>query len=998
MAALNSPLDYHESLAKIAKGITQLVTEPRGNAPPFPQQYWMELYTLVFKICSNTDDPRPRDLYADVSALLVRHCQGFRQMLERLRPQDLLTAYLRTFDRFFTGMQNVAAIMNYLNRWWIQSQSALPDFDAFATGVYPVELLPYVIWYDELYTPLREGIFGAMMECVARTRQEATFVRGRPLLAAHEATFTQLRSVVDSYLKIDENLRELPKPADGVKPRIHSLYTAFEEGFLTDSVAHYTRRGRELAGTEHTTAVCVEFNLAVERLLQQEARSTEKWVPAACLAKTTECCLIALVYEHRQLLHLAIPTLLRADKQDDLRRLYRLIKPVQGMPPLLDALQRHVEQSGVDLLRRLDVASAKGRGREGGSAAVKDSRGYAQGLWRLHSRSQGIVSYCCEGDAQCAAAVGGALRTVVNSAPRSAEALARFVNAAISPDRKSSSSSSKRQEAEVAEGDTSTAGEDTIDDGSGSRIGSTFSAQSSQASDSVKSALAQLKMAGDLIKYIDDKDVFMHFTSRLMAKRLIQGTSASLELEEALLRILRPTCGHDFASRLQRMCTDCKLVTDLSARFAEWREVHYRPVATTRTKDKATYANPMVLAASDAQSDDEAEIVEFDDDMVVPLGEDSASAGGIGMDEDEGEGVEVETAVVLPPVDETVGFELLCLTAGSWPVGAQAPPLAPPLAAPAAAGLQSIGSPRTPASAAAAAAAAADQLVDDAAALSSGFMLPTPLERWRCAFEKFYTDSYSGRKLTWLNHLSKVELSFPCGTAENPLRTVDLIGTPQQAAVLVLFNDTGAPENAPPSPMVLGMVCRRLGLTRAEGSALVASLVVSKVLHPPGERRGGGAQGRGKTERGPGDYDTESLLALRAGFGVKSKTKTRSRIKLTTVESAQQQLRKVASLAPKDSSGSGTASRGKRSSVGSSVWPSSGGGSAGKSDPFGQDVGGGDADESLFEGGGSPTMGGALRGRPGSAGPDAGVGSSLQEERKQVLQAAIVRVLKTKKT
>jgi hypothetical protein len=196
MAALNAPVDYHEALAKIVAGITQLVTEPRGSSPPFPQQYWMELYTLVFKICSNTEDPRPRDLYTDVSALLVRHCQGFRQMLERLRPQDLLAAYLRTFDRFFTGMQNVAAIMNYLNRWWIKSQSALPDFDAFATGVYPVELLPYVIWYDELYTPLRDSIFAAMMECVARTRQEATFVRGRPLLAAHEATFVQLHSVV----------------------------------------------------------------------------------------------------------------------------------------------------------------------------------------------------------------------------------------------------------------------------------------------------------------------------------------------------------------------------------------------------------------------------------------------------------------------------------------------------------------------------------------------------------------------------------------------------------------------------------------------------------------------------------------------------------------------------------------------------------------------------------------------------------------------------------
>lgn len=678
----------------------------------------MELYTLVFKICSNTDDPRPRELYTDVSALLVRHCQGFRQMLERKLLQDLLPAYLRIFERFFTGMENVAAILNYLNRWWIKSQCALPDFDAHATGVYSVDLLPYVIWYEELYIPLQEGIFAAMMDCVAQTRQEATFVRGRPLLAGHEGTFSQLRAVVDSYIKLDENLRKLPKPAEhgtdgggrpGRRPRIHNPYAAFEESFLKASVEHYTLKGQELAQNGDTA--CAEFMLAVERLLQQEARSVEKWVPAPCLAKCTECCLIALVYAHRELLHSAIPGLLKADRQEDLRRLYRLLKPVHGLPPLLEALRRHVEETGAEFLQQLDVSSTKSRGKgKQGSAAVKDSRGYAQGLWRLHSRSQGVVSFCCEGEVQCAAAVGGALRTVVNSTPRSAEALARFVNSAIASDRKSSSSK-RSQDAQAGAAASEDAGQDV----------SLYSRRAGRA-EHAKKSLVQLKMAGDLIKYIDDKDIFMHFTSRLMAKRLIQGGSdsaSSLELEDALIRILRPTCGHDFASRLQRMCTDCKLVPDLAARFNEWREKYYAVQATTRTAKKSTYANPMVMTEENVE-----------DDMDEGVGGDVGEASSSGMGDNVGEG---ELAVAkLPPVDETVSFQLLCLTAGSWPVGAQTQ-------APAAAGGGSSD---------VAAATTAGQLVDDAAALA-GFALPTPLERWRASFETFYTESFSGRKLTW---------------------------------------------------------------------------------------------------------------------------------------------------------------------------------------------------------------------------------------------------------
>jgi cullin 1 len=717
MAQLNSPVDYHEALAKIASGITQLITEPRGSSKPFPQQYWMEMYTLVFKICSNTEDPRPRELYTDVSALLERHCQGFRQMLERLQLQDLLPAYLRIFERFFTGMENVAGILNYLNRWWIKSQCALPNFDAHAAGVFSVELLPYVIWYDELYTPLREGIFAAMMDCVSQTRQEATFVRGRPLLAAHDGTFSQLRSAVDSYVKLEENLRKLPKPAGhgtddggrpGGRPRIHNPYAAFEDSFIRASVEHYTRKGQELA--QNGDAVCTEFMLSVERLLQQEARSVEKWVPAPCLAKCTECCLIALVYPHRELLHGAIPELLKADRQEDLRRLYRLLKPVHGLPPLLQALQQHVEDTGVEFLRQLDVSSTKSIGKGSkGNTAVKDSRSYAQGLWRLHSRSQGVVSFCCEGDVQCAAAVGGALRTVVNSAPRSAEALARFVNSAIASDRKFAIRSQDPQ--------TGGAASEDADQGS-------FHNRHDSGAESGKKALVQLKMAGDLIKYIDDKDIFMHFTSRLMAKRLIQGGSdspSSLELEEALIRILRPTCGHDFASRLQRMCTDCKLVPDLAARFDEWREKYYAVQATTRTAKKSTYVNPMVL-------NDEY----IEDDMDGDVDGNDADTPSSGVGDDVG-GAELASEK-LPPVDETVSFQLLCLTAGSWPVG----PQTPATAAAAGGGRSAVAAPT-----------AANQLLDDTAVLAAGFALPAPLERWRGAFETFYTESFSGRKVTW---------------------------------------------------------------------------------------------------------------------------------------------------------------------------------------------------------------------------------------------------------
>lgn len=204
------------------------------------------------------------------------------------------------------------------------------------------------------------------------------------------------------------------------------------------------------------------------------------------------------------------------------------------------------------------------------------------------------------------------------------------------------------------------------------------------------------------------------------------------------------------------------------------------------------------------------------------------------------------------------------------------------------------------------------------------------------------------------------------------MRVIELVGTPQQAAVLLLFNETGAEEGAAPRPLAFGTVCRRLGLTRAEGSSVVLSLVASKILHPP-EQLGSS----------PGEYDVGSSLTLRNGLGVRLGSKARSKIQLTSVEAALQQLQRSVST---------SRSGGDSGTVGRDVLRASRqpgkqtGGTSGMEDDAA------DADESLFDGG-SPSVGGRqrVRGSPGD------VGSSLREERKQVLQAAIVRVLKTQK-
>jgi hypothetical protein len=70
-----------------------------------------------------------------------------------------------------------------------------------------------------------------------------------------------------------------------------------------------------------------------------------------------------------------------------------------------------------------------------------------------------------------------------------------------------------------------------------------------------------------LFKYVDDKDVFQKFYSRMLAKRLIYGTSASDEAEASMITHLKNVCGYEYTGKLQRMFTDMAVNEDLNSSF-----------------------------------------------------------------------------------------------------------------------------------------------------------------------------------------------------------------------------------------------------------------------------------------------------------------------------------------------------------------------------------------------------------------------------------------------
>ncbi|KAK4015200.1 hypothetical protein OUZ56_030187 [Daphnia magna] len=70
-----------------------------------------------------------------------------------------------------------------------------------------------------------------------------------------------------------------------------------------------------------------------------------------------------------------------------------------------------------------------------------------------------------------------------------------------------------------------------------------------------------------VFKYIEDKDVFQRFCSKMLAKRLVQHMSASDDAEASMISKLKQACGFEYTSKLQRMFQDIGVSKDLNEQF-----------------------------------------------------------------------------------------------------------------------------------------------------------------------------------------------------------------------------------------------------------------------------------------------------------------------------------------------------------------------------------------------------------------------------------------------
>ncbi|KAK5074825.1 ubiquitin ligase (cullin) of SCF [Lithohypha guttulata] len=340
----------------------------------------------------------------------------------------------------------------------------------------------------------------------------------------------QVKAIVDSFvsLGLDEN--------DPTKSTLDVYRRYFEAPFLTATKDYYQRESK-LFVAENSV---VEYMKKAEARLDEEKERVGLYLHPDIMKKLMDACNEALITDHSLLLRDEFQVLLDNERVDDLTRMYKLLSRIKdGLDPLRNRFEAHVRKAG---LASVDKVASSGDNFE--------PKVYIDALLDIHSKYQQLVTVAFTGESEFVRSLDNACKEFVNrnevcksNSSRSPELLAKYTDQLLKKGAKA-------------------ADESELED-----------------------LLLQIMV---VFKYIEDKDVFQKFYSRMLAKRLVNVSSVSDDAETSMISKLKEACGFEYTNKLQRMFQDIQVSKDLNSAYKDWYDKVMEDSSKKRTID-STY-------------------------------------------------------------------------------------------------------------------------------------------------------------------------------------------------------------------------------------------------------------------------------------------------------------------------------------------------------------------------------------------------------------------------
>ncbi|CAF0943305.1 unnamed protein product [Rotaria sordida] len=289
---------------------------------------------------------------------------------------------------------------------------------------------------------------------------------------------------------------------------------SFESHFLQTTGEYYREEGNH-----HLAKLnCIQYMKKILLFIDDEEFRSRKFLNPTSYIKVNNECLQRLVCDHYDTLKNECNELILQQDFDALQNMYKLLKPTHiGTNYMVEQLQANITYIGNEKIQSL----------KGENLPTL----FVETLLELHTKYLNIIRETFANDPDFISSLDKACTIIVNMkngnclSAKAPELLAHYCDNLL---RKSSKTLTENEiEEKLLHGIT-------------------------------------------IFNYLEDKDYFQRFYQKMLARRLINQQSTSMDAEEFIVTKLKEICGYEFTAKLARMFQDMKVSNDLYIKFLDY--------------------------------------------------------------------------------------------------------------------------------------------------------------------------------------------------------------------------------------------------------------------------------------------------------------------------------------------------------------------------------------------------------------------------------------------
>ncbi|XP_050531623.1 cullin-5 [Daktulosphaira vitifoliae] len=478
---------------------------------PVTQNEWQDLFYAVHLVCL-WDEQGPIKMRQALKTDIMEFIKKAQQrVMAHQEDQALLKAYILEWRKFFTQC-------NYLPTPFRQLENALtgkpstgskkPNTDKDSV----VRKLMLDSWNQSIFNDIKQRLQDSAMKLVYLERNG-------------EAFDSQLViGVRESYVNLCSN------PDD--KLYIYREY--FERAYIETTESFYKAKAPEYL---EINGVQNYMKYADIKLREEELRAQKYLEPSSgSVQMLTDCCVVVLVSNFRHTILAECTDMIKSNDTEKLQLLFKLMDRVpDGILKMLKDLEDYIVSAGLaDMMSSADIIT-------------QDSEKYVEQLLSLFHKFSNLVQEAFNDDPRFLTARDKAYKQVVNDTTVFRLELPTKQNSTVKCQPESKCPELLANYCDMLLRKTPLSKRLTADE--------------------IETKLKDVLL---VLKYVQNKDVFMRFHKAHLTRRLILDTSADSEKEENMVEWLREVgMPADYVNKLARMFQDIKVSEDLNQQFKE---------------------------------------------------------------------------------------------------------------------------------------------------------------------------------------------------------------------------------------------------------------------------------------------------------------------------------------------------------------------------------------------------------------------------------------------